>query len=395
MWFAVQLSHRPTIKPEDAVARDVQARLAFRRALVYARPMRRTCAGFLFVLWFVLRPASSGADRTDEFVRAEMARLQIPGVALRVIQSGAVTKSAHYGVANVELQVPVRAETVFEIGSLTKQFTAACILLLVQDGKLSVDDLVTKHLAGTPAGWSNITLRHLLTHTAGIKNYTGQPGFELTRRLTQQQFIKALGQLPPDFAPGAQAKYCNSGYNLLGHIIENASAKSYWDFIAEKIWTPLGMTSCANRDPFIVVPHRADGYLRKNGALQNRDGDLTDVFSAGAIVSNIGDLVKWNAALDAGKLLGTNGRALMWTAGKLNDGSDGPYGFGWRLNPYQGRRNIGHSGSTAGFSATLQRFPDNDLAVIVLCNSEEANIATILSRTIAEFYFTAKKAAGN
>jgi D-alanyl-D-alanine carboxypeptidase len=330
------------------------------------------------------------ADRVDDFVRTEMARLQIPGVVVRVIQTGQVTKAAQYGLANVELQVPVRAETVFEIGSLTKQFTAACILLLTQDGKLSLDDLISKHLANTPPGWSNITIRHLLTHTSGIKNYTGQNGFELTRHLTQSQFIEAMSKLPPDFAPGAQAKYCNSGYNLLGHIIENVSGKTYWNFIAERIWTPLGMTSCTNRDPTIVVPHRADGYLRKNGALLNRDGDLTDVFAAGAIVSNIGDLVKWNAALDAGKLLNTDSRAQMWTAGKLNDGSDCPYGFGWRVNPFQGRKNIGHSGSTSGFSATLQRFPDDRLTVIVLCNSDEPNIATTLGRTIAGFFFTGK-----
>lgn len=345
-----------------------------------------TCAAFLFAMWLALVPAP-GADRVDELVRAEMARLQIPGVALRVIQAGQETKAAHYGLANVELQVPVRAETVFEIGSLTKQFTAACILLLAQDGKLSVDDLITKHLAGTPPAWSNITVRHLLTHTSGIRNYTGHDGFELTRRLTQKQFIEALGKLPADFAPGAQAKYCNSGYNLLGHIIENVSGKNYWSFIAERIWEPLGMTSSTNRDPYLVIPHRAGGYLRKNGALLNRDGDLTDVFAAGAIVSNIGDLVKWNAALDAGKLLNTNSRAQMWTAGKLNDGSACAYGFGWRVNPFQGRGNIGHSGSTSGFSASLQRFPDDDLAVIVLCNSDEPNIATTLARAIAGFYF--------
>lgn len=363
------------------------ARLAFWRALDYPSPMRMKYVGFILATWLALLSAT-GADRTDEYVRAEMARLQIPGLALRVIQSGQETKSAHYGLANVELQVPVRAETVFEIGSLTKQFTAACILLLAQDGKLSVDDRISKHLSGPSPAWSNITIRHLLTHTSGIKSYTGQDGFELTRRLTQAQFIAALAKLPPDFAPGAQAKYSNSGYNLLGHIIENVSGKSYWSFLSERIWSPLGMTSCTNRDPSIVVPHRADGYLRKNGGLQNRDGDLTDVFAAGAIVSNIGDLVKWNAALDAGKLLNTNSRAQMWTAGKLNDGSDCPYGFGWRVTPLQGHKNIGHSGSTSGFSATLQRFPDDELTVMVLCNSGELNIATKLAQTIAGFYFT-------
>ena len=352
--------------------------------------MGMKCAGSILVMWFALLSAIS-ADRVDEFVRAEMARLQIPGVAVRVTHSGTETKAAHYGLANVELQVAVRAETVFEIGSLTKQFTAACLLLLAQDGKLSVDDRISKHLAGRPPGWSNVTIRHLLTHTSGIKNYTGHDGFELTRRLTQAQFLAALSKLPPDFPPGAQAKYSNSGYNLLGFIIENVSGKSYWSFLTDRIWGPLGMTSSTNRDPIIVVPHRADGYLRKNGALLNRDSDLTDVFSAGAIVSNIGDLVKWNAALDTDKLLHATNRAQMWTAGKLNDGSDCPYGFGWRVNPFQGHKNIGHSGSTSGFSATLQRFPDDGLAVIVLCNSDEPNIATTLARTIAGFYFSEKK----
>ncbi len=350
-------------------------------------------AGILLVTTLALL-AASGADRMDEFIRAEMDRLKIPGVALRVIQSGRETKAAHYGLANVELQVPVRAETVFEIGSLTKQFTAACVLLLAEDGRLSIDDAITNHLATAPAAWSNITIRHLLTHTSGLKNYTGHDGFELTKRLSQKQFIEALAPLPPDFAPGAQAKYCNSGYNLLGHIIENVSGKSYWNFLAERIWSPLGMTSGTNRDPFLVVPHRADGYLRKNGTLTNRDADLTDVFAAGAIVSNIGDLVNWNAALDAGKLLNAKSRAQMWTAGKLNDSSDCPYGFGWRLHPYQGHKNIGHSGSTSGFSASLQRFPDDRLAIIVLCNSDEPNIATTLARGLADLIFAEKKAAG-
>ena len=352
--------------------------------------MKLPRAAFLFVTGLSLL-AASGADRLDEFIRAEMDRLKIPGVALRVIQSGHETKAAHYGLANVELQVPVRAETVFEIGSLTKQFTAACVLLLAEDGKLSLNDSITRHLATAPAAWSNITIRHLLTHTSGLKNYTGHDGFELTKRLSQKQFIETLAQLPPDFAPGAQAKYCNSGFNLLGHIIENVSGKSYWNFLAERIWSPLGMASGTNRDPFLVVPHRADGYLRKNGQLTNRDGDLTDVFAAGAIVSNIGDLVKWNAALDTGKLLNAESRRQMWTAGKLNDGSDCPYGFGWRLHPYQGHKTIGHSGSTSGFSASLQRFPDDGLAIIVLCNSDEPNIATALARGLADLIFAEKK----
>jgi D-alanyl-D-alanine carboxypeptidase len=348
-----------------------------------------------FIALYLLLVASLRADKVDEYVKAEMDKFHIPGLALTITRAGHEPRTSVYGLANVELNSPVRAESVFEIGSLTKQFTSACILLLAQDGKLSIDDKITKHFTNLPPAWSNITIRHLLTHTSGIRNYTGREGFELTKRLTQAQFIKALAVLPMDFAPGEQAKYCNSGYNLLGHIIENVSGKNYWSFLAEKIWGPLGMTSATNRDPIIVVPGRVDGYLRRNGSLRNRDNDLTDVFSAGAIVSTIGDLAKWNAALDSGKLLTDTSRTQMWTAAKLNNGQATQYGFGWRIGSFQGHRNIGHSGSTSGFSASLQRFPDDGLTVILLCNSDEPNIATTMAKAIAGFYFTAKKAPGN
>jgi D-alanyl-D-alanine carboxypeptidase len=337
--------------------------------------------------------ASLHADQVDDFVKAQMDKHQIPGLALTIVPAAGATRTESYGLANVELQSPVRPETVFEIGSLTKQFTAACILLLAQEGKLSIDDRISRHLLETPAAWSNVTVRHLLTHTSGIRNYTGHDGFEMSKRLTQAQFIKALAALPADFAPGDQAKYSNSGYNLLGFIIENVSGTNYWAFLAERIWGPLGMTSATNRDPAILVPHRADGYLRKNGALRNRDSDLTDVFSAGAIVATIGDLVKWNAVLDTERLLNSRSRAQMWTPAKLNDGKETAYGFGWRIGEFQGRKNIGHSGSTSGFSASLQRFPEEKLTVIVLCNSDEPNIATTLARGVAALSFTEKKPA--
>jgi CubicO group peptidase (beta-lactamase class C family) len=312
-----------------------------------------------------------------------------------IIRDGQPPRSSTYGLANAELNVPVRPETVFEIGSITKQFTSACILMLAQEGKLSVDDPISKHLADTPPAWSNITIRHLLTHTSGLRSYTGHDGFEMSRRLTQAQFIKAIAALPAEFAPGDQAKYCNSGYNLLGFIVENVSGKNYWAFLAERIWGPLGMTSATNRDPALVIPNRASGYVRKNGALRNRDDDLTDVFSAGAIVSTIGDLAKWNASLETDKLLSGSSKTQMWTVARLNNGKETTYGFGWRIGQVQEHRNIGHSGSTSGFSASLQRFPDDKLAVIVLCNSDEPNIATTIARGIAGLHFTPRSGEGN
>jgi len=151
------------------------------------------------------------ADQTDDFIRSEMEQHRIPGVALTVIQNGQAVKTAAYGFANLEWEVPTTTNTVFEIGSLTKQLTAAGILLLVQDGKLSLDEKLAKYIPDTPAAWTNVTLRHLLTHTSGIKSYTGLDGFELTRHLKQGQFIRKLAAQPMEFQPGEKFKYCNSG----------------------------------------------------------------------------------------------------------------------------------------------------------------------------------------
>lgn len=333
------------------------------------------------------------ADPVDDYIKAEIKKREIPGAALTIIRDGKSTKTAAYGFANLELKSPVKRETVFEIGSVTKQFTAACILILQQEGKLSVDDKIAKYFSETPDAWSNVTIRHLLNHTSGIKSYTGLNGFELTKHLTQKQFITALWELPLEFAPGEQWKYSNTGYSLLGYIVENVSGKNYWDFLGEKIVGPLDMTSTTNREPSLIVPNRADGYEKKrNGTLINRDYDLTDVFAAGAIVSTVGDLAKWNDSLNTEKILSNASKSAMWTSGKLNNGKETDYGFGWRVGPYEGRKNIGHSGSTSGFSASLQRFPDDKITVIILCNSGEEGVATILAKKTASFHFKKQKA---
>src|SRR3974390_3373539 len=173
----------------------------------------------------------SRADQVDELINTQKAEHRIPGLALTIVQNGNSVKTAAYGFANLELSVPVTPETVFEIGSVTKQFTAAAILLLVQDGKISVDDKIGWYLNPIPDAWRDITVRHLLTHTSGIKSYTGLDGFELRRHLTQAQFIAAIGAQPLEFQPGQAWKYSNTGFNLLGFIVENVSNKSYWDFL--------------------------------------------------------------------------------------------------------------------------------------------------------------------
>ncbi len=347
----------------------------------------------LLLLSFALLAGPVRADKVDAFIKAEMEKRQIPGLALVIVRDGKTAKSAAYGFSNLEHKTPATLNTVFEIGSVTKQITAAGIPLLQQEGKLLVDDKISKFFSELPPSWTNVTVRHLLNHTSGIKSYTGLNGFELTKKLTQKQFIAALAPLPLEFAPGEQYKYNNSGYSLLGYIIENASGKNYWEFLGERIFAPLGMTTATNRQPSIVVPNRADGYERRDGQPINRDYDLTDIFSAGAIVCTVGDLAKWNAALDSDKLLSAASKEQMWTSGKLNNGKAHGYGFGWRVEPYRDHNNIGHSGSTSGFSASLQRFPDDKLSVILLCNSDESGVATTLARTIAGFHFERKNAA--
>jgi CubicO group peptidase (beta-lactamase class C family) len=333
--------------------------------------------------------AISRADKVDDYIKSEMKKREIPGLALMIVKNERPAKIGAYGFANLEHNVPVTKDTVFEIGSVTKQFTAAGIMLLVQDVKLSVDDKISQHLKNTPASWSNITVRHLLTHTSGIKSYTGiDKGFEYTEHLTQDEFIKLIGAYPLEFQPGDSWKYCNSGYNLLGFIIENTSGKKYWEFMSQRIFQPVDMNATTNRNPSIIVRHRADGYEKnRSGNLMNRDYDLTDVFSAGEIISTVGDLAKWDAALNSEKILTSASKQAMWTPTKLNNGTVKNYGFGWYVDELNGHKNIGHSGSTSGFSASFQRFPDDKTAIIVLCNSGESGVATALAKEVAKIRF--------
>lgn len=333
--------------------------------------------------------AVAHADKVDKIVKAQMVEHHIPGVAFTVIKNGKRIKTGTYGYSNLELKTPVTPDTVFEIGSITKQFTASCIMLLAQEGKLSVDDPISKYLPNTPPSWSKITLRNLLTHTSGIKTYTVLDGFELTRHLTQAQFIEKIGALPLDFQPGDKFAYCNTGFNLLGYVVENVSGQNYWDFLGQRILRPVGMTATTDRNPRNIISGRADGYERaSDGSYVNRDYDVTDVFSAGAIVSTIGDLAKWDAALNTTNILSDSSKQQMWAPEKLNDGTLHYYGFAWWVSPVLGHRRIGHTGETSGFNASFERFPDDHLSIIVLSNSGESERADNIAREIAPLYFT-------
>lgn len=343
-----------------------------------------------FALFFIaLFSISAQADAVDEYVRAAMRERHIPGAAIAVVKNGKVVKTAGYGLASVEFNVPATPETVFEIGSVSKQITAAAIMLLVEDGKINLDEKISSYLPNTPDAWKNVTTRHLLTHTSGVKSYSSLDGFELNRRLKRDDFIKLLSVQPLDFETGASYTYSNSGYSLLGYIIETVSGRSYWDFIRTRIFAPLKMTKTADRDPQYIIRNRATGYEWRNNQLIGRDYDLTDVFSAGAIVSTVGDLAKWDAALRNDTLLKKTSKMQMWTPAVLSDGKPYPYGFGFRISEIRGHKLIAHSGQTAGFGASVSRYVDDDLTVIALTNLGETGMGTLLASNIAKIYLPA------
>ena len=309
--------------------------------------------------------------QVDGVVGAAMQELHLAGSSLAVVDHGRVALLRGYGLADVEHRVPVTADTVFEIGSITKQFTATAVLMLVEEGKVALDDPIAKHLPGVPQPWSGITVRHLLNHSSGIQNYLTVSGLPDLTRLTHDQIAAVFfDRLPLEFQPGETWSYSNSGYLLLGNVIEKASGRSYWDFLRERIFLPLGMTATRSTDPAAIIPNRARGYEWSRGRLERRPALTDSAYGAGAIVSSARDMARWDLALRARRFLRPASYHEMWTPLRLAGGAWAPlnYGFGWTIDTWRGRRVIGHSGGTPGFSSVIDRFPDDDLTVILLTN---------------------------
>jgi D-alanyl-D-alanine carboxypeptidase len=330
----------------------------------------------------VAAPISGKADEIDHYITAQMQRLHIPGVSLAVVRDGQIIKAQGYGFANLELKALATKETVYEIGSNTKQFTAAAIMMLVEEGKVQLEDAVTKYFPEAPLAWRGITIRHLLTHTSGVQNHVAVPHWLDVFRTNlafetapgRDELLKMFFKLPLEFQPGESWAYDNTGYYLLGIVIEKTSGKSYWQFLEERIFKPLGMNATRNTDPQPIIPNRASGYEWKNEHFENRPVLLPAIaFSAGSLLSTVEDMAKWDAALYTERLLKKSSLDQMWTAATMNDGAAAPfnYGFGWFLDSYHGHRFIQHSGGTPGFSSVIYRFVDDKLTIIVLTNHSD------------------------
>jgi D-alanyl-D-alanine carboxypeptidase len=313
---------------------------------------------------------SAQTDQIDDYIQIEMKKRQIPGLALVVVRDGEGIKMKGYGFANLEHNVPVTPDTVFELASVTKQFTAAAVMVLVEESKIKLEDPIAQYLPNSPEHWKDITVRHLLTHTAGLPNL--ENGFRALRKggarlnYTTVQLFNAAKNDTMSFAPGERWQYSDVGYFLLGMIIEKASAQPYRNFLATRFFEPLGMASTSVLDQWIVLKNRAAGYTLRNGQIINiRRVIQVELPSHYGVFSTVRDLVKWDNALAAGKVVKQSSLEQMWTPVKLNSGGSFPYGFGWQFDERRGHRMITHSGITG---TEYTRFPEDRLTVVVLTN---------------------------
>ncbi|HZN33747.1 MAG TPA: serine hydrolase [Pirellulaceae bacterium] len=319
--------------------------------------------------------AETVAAQANEFLQAQVAVNRFSGSVL-VAKGEQVLLAKGLGLANVEHEIPNTPQTKFRLGSITKQFTAMAILILQEQGKLSVEDLASKHVEGTPEAWKEVTIHHLLTHTSGIPSFTGLPGYRAAMPLPSPaaKTLDRVRELPLEFTPGEKFNYSNSGYVLLGQIIEKVSGKSYGEFLRESIFQPLGLADTGYDSPEKILPHRAAGYRREGDGVANAPYlDMTIPHGAGALYSTATDLHRWSQALASSQLISSGAYEKMFTPGKSN------YGYGWIIDKQFGRQRMQHGGGINGFSTFIARYPDEKLCVVVLSNIEGTPAAMVAS----------------
>lgn len=324
--------------------------------------------------------------RIDTYVKSEMQRQQIPGISLAVVRSGKIELLKSYGFSNVEHHIPVKPDTIFQSGSIGKQFTASAVMLLVEEGRLSLDDKISKYLTDVPQGWNEITVRHLLTHTAGMGEYPSD--FDTRRDLTEDEYLNVIKSVPLNNPPGAKWDYSNLDYVTLGILIHKVTGKFYGDFLAERIFKPLGMTTTRVISEADIIPNRAAGYRLVDGQLKNQEwvSPSTNTTADGSLYFTILDLARWDAALYTNRPLKQTSLTQMWTPVRLADGRNKAYGFGWHTDQIHKRRIVFHGGAWQGFKSFIVRFPDDKLSIIWLANSWETRDFKFTRGLVSIFY---------
>jgi CubicO group peptidase (beta-lactamase class C family) len=311
--------------------------------------------------------AVAHADAIDDFMNRELASQQIPGAALAITQNGLLVRAQGYGLADIEHQVPVHADTVFQSGSIGKQFTVVAVMLMVEEGKLRLDESVRTYLPVAPKSWSPITVRHLLTHTSGLP---ATPGFDLQRNYTDDELLEIFYRSKLDFSPGKRWSYSNTGYEVLGILIKKVSGEAYADILARRVFAPLHMNTAHPISDRDIVINRAAGYEPTEKGLRNQEwvaptGNST---ADGALYLTALDFVKWDQGLRAGRILKPESWAEVYRPVKLASGKTYPYGFGWFIEQFAGQEVHRHSGAWQGFTGEFIRYLGNDISIVVLTN---------------------------
>ena len=338
----------------------------------------------------------------DDIVRASMQAEGVPGVSIAIVRKGNIIKATGYGVANLELNVPVTSQSAFEIGSITKQFTAAALMLLAEDGKITLDDPITKYFPQTAQYWNAVTIRHLLTHTAGLPDIWGDTEetlyskgiVDFRRDYTEDELVQIYAARPLEFSPGTKWSYCNSCYQVLGFLIHSVSGQTYDAFLSARIFKPLGMDATRASSWTDVIANRATGYEPLHGEFKNREWVSPTLFftADGGLVSTVEDMARWDAALYDEHPLTRAQREAMWTPAPITLGTMRPYGMAWRINDVNGHRLIWHVGAGFGFSAIFSRYVDDGLTIIALTNVGEFDVRK-LAGSIASLYLPDTKGA--
>jgi CubicO group peptidase (beta-lactamase class C family) len=342
----------------------------------------------LFLLISVLGYGQT--DSTDLIVEKIMKEQKIVGLSLAVIKNGKPFINKGYGLANAEHNIPVTAQTVIRLGSVSKQFFTTAILKLQEEGKLSIEDPVHKFFPDAPETWRPILVKHLMSHTSGLKRES--PAYDNHKMISDLEIIKAAYPLALDFKTGEKYQYCNLGYYMLAHIITQTSRLPWQDYIREKLFIPAGMKNSSMTDFYLIIPKRASGYMHKNGVLENADA-MYAIRPSGGFLSTSTDMILWDKVLsEKNRILKKENWELLWQPFiKTSDKPESQqyYGFGWFIDERNGHKVIEHAGGNVGFRSYYTRFVNDDLSIIIMTNTEEANPGTMVN-ALSEYYFRTK-----
>ena len=328
------------------------------------------------LLLFSVLASDIRGDEIDSVIGQALQREQVPGMALLVMRSGQVIRRSTYGLANVEHQVQVRQDTMFQSGSLGKQFTAVAVLLLQERGQLSLDDPINKYLGPGPPAWTPISVRELLNHTSGIHDAEEDSGeiFDLRREYTDAQLIKVLQSYPLNFPPGSRWRYNNSGYILAGILVTRVAGIFYGDFLVREVFRPLGMATARVISDRDIVPNRAAGYVRTHAGIRNQEfvSAALNATGDGSLYLSLNDWAAWIAAMDRGARLSAASWAALWERTRTRDGGLTEHSFCWDHVPLFGRDVLEFDGSWQGFRSAIERDPVTGFTVVLLANLAQA-----------------------